>query len=162
MQTIIFIIGPSCAGKTTIGKLISQKYNLKFIDADTFHSKKNIKKMTKGISLKDEDRVVWLRKINREACLNKKTLIISCSALKTKYRKILKRNINTKFFYLKAPLKILKKRAKNRRHFMNNKLIKKQYITFEGSNNIVTISNLKKTQIIKRIIFYLDEIFFKD
>ena len=57
---IIFIIGVSGSGKTTIGKLLSKKTNLPFFDADDFHPKENIAKMNAGIPLNDTDRTPWL------------------------------------------------------------------------------------------------------
>ena len=36
----LILLGVSGSGKTTIGKLLSKKINIQFIDADDYHSKK--------------------------------------------------------------------------------------------------------------------------
>jgi gluconate kinase len=48
MQSIIFIMGVSGSGKTTVGKLLSEQTGLPFFDADIFHSAANIEKMKAG------------------------------------------------------------------------------------------------------------------
>lgn len=56
MQTILFIMGVSGSGKTTVGKLLSEQTGIPFFDGDDFHSTANIEKMKAGIPLTDEDR----------------------------------------------------------------------------------------------------------
>src|SRR5262245_57577181 len=96
MNRIIYIMGVSGSGKTTVGKLLSQKTNIPFFDADDFHSEANRLKMKNGIPLNDEDRKEWLQQLNtlarRQA--GDKGAIIACSALKEKYRAILSEDIN--------------------------------------------------------------------
>src|SRR5204863_7094941 len=88
---IIFIMGVSGSGKTTIGKLLSGKTTLPFFDGDDLHSDANKEKMKAGIPLTDDDRAEWLLKINQLAKeqMRKQGAIIACSALKEKYREIL-------------------------------------------------------------------------
>ena len=74
----------------------------KFIDADDHHSKENIKKMSNGISLNDNDRIPWLKSLNKIALQHENDnidCIIACSALTNKYRNILKNNLNHIIFY---------------------------------------------------------------
>ena len=42
----LILLGVSGSGKTTIGKLLSKKINIQFIDADDYHSKTNIQLMS--------------------------------------------------------------------------------------------------------------------
>ena len=49
----ILIMGVAGSGKTTIAKLLSKKINAFLIEADDYHSKKNIDKMSTGIPLND-------------------------------------------------------------------------------------------------------------
>ena len=55
----ILIMGVAGSGKTTIAKLLSKKINAFLIEADDYHSKKNIDKMSAGIPLNDDDRYDW-------------------------------------------------------------------------------------------------------
>ena len=53
-------MGVSGSGKTTIGQLLSAELICSFIDGDDFHPPVNIKKMSSGEALTDEDRWPWL------------------------------------------------------------------------------------------------------
>ena len=64
MNKVIFILGVSGCGKSTIGKLLSQDLNIPFFDGDDFHPEGNIKKMSNGIALNDDDRQSWLITLN--------------------------------------------------------------------------------------------------
>ena len=111
LSYFFFFIGPAGSGKSTLGKKFQKLKFFKFIEGDNFHSKKNINKMIYGKKLNFKDRKPWLRKINKYL-LNLKyssnNYIISCSALKKKYRNILSKNLDNCFFiYLKCKKKIL-------------------------------------------------------
>ena len=54
--SILVIMGVSGSGKTTIGQLLSTELICSFIDGDDFHPPANIKKMSSGEALTDEDR----------------------------------------------------------------------------------------------------------
>ena len=58
-------MGVAGCGKTSIGSLLAKKINAFFIEADNFHGKANIKKMSSGNPLNDEDRYGWLLKIKK-------------------------------------------------------------------------------------------------
>ncbi|HVE61106.1 MAG TPA: gluconokinase, partial [Chitinophagaceae bacterium] len=61
MNRIIYIMGVSGSGKTTIGNLLSKKTGIPFFDADDFHPEQNKEKMKAGQPLDDEDRKDWLK-----------------------------------------------------------------------------------------------------
>ncbi len=84
-------MGVAGSGKTTIAKLLSKKINAFLIEADDYHSKNNIDKMSAGIPLNDNDRYDWLIEIKKEIDKRKKiqNLVVACSALNEKYRSIL-------------------------------------------------------------------------
>jgi len=48
---IIIVMGVSGCGKTTIGKLLSERIGLSYYDADDFHPQSNIDKMISHIPL---------------------------------------------------------------------------------------------------------------
>lgn len=93
---MIVIMGVSGCGKTTIGKLLSQKTGLPFYDTDDFHTKANIEKMKNGIPLDDTDRQPWLESLSNhiKTCEANGSAILACSALNEKYRETLSSKIN--------------------------------------------------------------------
>ena len=89
---VIVVIGVEASGKTTIGKLLAERWHAQFADADDFHSDANKEKMHKGIALTDADRWPWLAAIRQrilEWIAAQKNGVITCSALKQSYRDFL-------------------------------------------------------------------------
>src|SRR2546423_5812956 len=99
---IIYIMGVSGSGKTTIGKLLSEKTALPFFDGDDFHSAAHKEKMKAGIPLTDDDRAEWLTILNHLAKeqMKRRGAIIACSALKEKYRKVLSGEITVPVYWI--------------------------------------------------------------
>ena len=60
------IVGASGSGKSTHGKLLAEKLQATFYDADDFHPAANVAKMKSGTPLNDEDRKPWLEKMSGE------------------------------------------------------------------------------------------------
>lgn len=133
---IIVVMGVAGCGKSTIGKLLAEQLSLPFIEADDFHSKENILKMSNGISLNDEDRYPWLQSLADELQLHqrRKGAVLACSALKENYRQILQKGLNEKiiWIYLEGNETILRERIKNRAgHFMPGTLLQSQMAILE-------------------------------
>lgn len=145
-----FLIGPAGSGKTTIGKKFHNLRSFRYVDGDNFHSKKNINKMMKGNDLTFRDRKPWLKRINfflRSKKNFKTNYVISCSALKNSYRKILSNKLdNYYFFYLKCNKKILFSRNLKRNHFFPVSLLDNQIKNFEHSNDLIIIKSSHNIQ----------------
>ncbi|XP_058752878.1 gluconokinase-like isoform X1 [Vicia villosa] len=149
---VIVIMGVSGAGKTTIGQKLEKEINYKYLDADDFHSQSNkekmssfntTEKMSMGIPLTDEDRKPWLESLRdaiEEYLINKKGLILGCSALKKQYREILRSGdpdyksegytSAVNFILLDVPAEVLiarvNKRAAEGKHYMPASLLQSQ------------------------------------
>ena len=141
-QFITFLImGVAGSGKTTIAQKLTEEINAFLIEADDYHSKNNIKKMSSGIPLNDEDRYDWLVKIREEIVKRQKTqnLVVTCSALKEKYRSIL--NVKNYYLvYLKINKETARKRINNRRdHFMPDTLVESQFSILEEPKKAITL-----------------------
>ena len=99
--------------------------------------------MSKGKKLTFKDRKPWLNKINLFLKSKKKSklnYVISCSALKKSYRKILSHKLNgCYFFYLKCSNKDLYYRNLKRNHFFPISLLNDQIDNFECSNDLIII-----------------------
>jgi gluconokinase len=132
---VIIICGVSGAGKTFLGKLLAEELNWQFYDADDFHSQGNIEKMRSGIALTDEDREPWLRRLREliEQCLAEDAnAVLACSALKKKYRDVLRVNDQVRFVFLRGEYATVARQLEGRRgHFMNPQLLRTQFANLE-------------------------------
>lgn len=132
---IIYIMGVSGSGKTTIGKLLSQKIAIPFFDGDDFHSLANKEKMKNRQPLTDDDRKEWLGELNKLAKeqIKLKGAIIACSALKEKYRNVLAEGLSeTKWIFLQGSYEEIHKRLEKRTgHYMPAQLLGSQFETLE-------------------------------
>ena len=150
-------MGVSGCGKSTIGKLLAQELNIPFFDGDDFHPEANIKKMSSGKPLNDNDRQSWLETLNKLAVSELKinSCIIVCSALKESYRAILNKNIqsNSKWVFLDGSFKqILDRINKRENHFMCSNLLKSQFDILEKPKNALKIDiSLTPENIVKTI-----------
>lgn len=89
---VIVVAGVSGSGKTTIGALLAERLGWEYAEADAFHSEANIAKMASGHPLTDADRLPWLQAI--AAWIDERLAaggsgVVSCSALKRRYRDLL-------------------------------------------------------------------------
>ncbi|CAO2832380.1 unnamed protein product [Amaranthus hypochondriacus] len=164
---VIVMMGVSGAGKTTIGNFLAEAASCAFLDADDFHSETNREKMRKGIPLSDEDRMPWLEMICnslKERITSGKVTILACSALKQKYREILrfadphyfpgKVDCAVKFVFLNVPVQVLadrlNKRLSNGEHFMPPSLLQSQLelLEIDASEGIIQVDATQNTTII--------------
>lgn len=134
MQSILFIMGVSGSGKTTVGKLLSAQTGFPFFDADDFHSATNIEKMKAGIPLTDEDRADWLEVLNTLAKKQEHIgAVIACSALKESYRKQLGEGLHrVHWLYLKGSYDLIHDRLLQRTdHYFSAAMLKSQFDILE-------------------------------
>lgn len=136
-------MGVSGSGKSTIGKLLSKKLGWQFFEGDSYHPDSNIQKMKSGVPLNDEDRKPWLLKLREiiERALSKnENIILSCSALKESYRKVLCINDDVKIVYLKGSIDVIKERMiKRENHFMKTNLLQSQFEALEEPSNAIVV-----------------------
>lgn len=133
-------MGVSSSGKSTIGAMVAQQLKSKFIDGDDLHPRANIEKMKSGSPLNDDDRAPWLQRINDAAFSieqKNETGVIVCSALKRKYRDLIReKNQKVKFVYLHGDFELVLKRMQSRKeHFMPVELLKSQFDTLEAPHD---------------------------
>ncbi|XP_048138264.1 gluconokinase [Rhodamnia argentea] len=141
--SVIVIMGVSGSGKSTIGHMLAEVMECRFLDADDFHPASNKEKMRKGIPLSEEDRIPWLETLQdtlRESLLDGKTAVLGCSALRKHYREILRSadpkyqsgsfSSSVKFVLLDVEAKVLAARLQIRaaegKHFMPPSLLQSQ------------------------------------
>ncbi|MEM7802814.1 MAG: gluconokinase [Chloroflexota bacterium] len=144
---VILVMGVSGSGKSTIGESLAQALGWHFYDADDFHPEANIKKMSAGVPLTDEDRWPWLDAIHQlfiKEMAAERPLVLAGSALKESYRRRLLRGIdkNAAIIFLKGSYDLIWQRMESRTgHYMQPNMLKSQFDTLEEprSENLITI-----------------------
>jgi len=132
----IIVMGIAGAGKTTVATRLAERLGCELADADEFHPKANIAKMSAGIPLVDEDRWPWLEAIAawiRTRAEADHTAVVTCSALKRAYRDVLRgASPGVVFVHLSGAPELIAERIRGRRgHFMPPALLASQLATLE-------------------------------
>jgi gluconokinase len=129
----LVVMGVSGSGKSTVGAALAQRLRVPFADADDFHPPANIAKMTAGHALDDSDRHPWLEAIGGWLADHDGGGVMSCSALKRKYRDQLRHHVDGLLFLLLhgTPEVIRQRQASRPGHFMPASLLSSQFATLE-------------------------------
>ena len=126
-------MGVSGSGKSTVGAALAQRLRVPFADADDFHPPANVAKMSSGEPLDDDDRYPWLEAIGEWLAAHPGGGVMSCSALKRKYRDQLREHCGEiEFLHLYGSTEVIGKRQASRPgHFMPPSLLASQFKTLE-------------------------------
>jgi gluconokinase len=132
----LVVMGVSGCGKSTIATALCARTGSAYIEGDDFHPAQNIQKMRAGIPLNDADRQGWLERLAQEATALLATrhhVVIACSALKRRYRDLLRQAIpNLGFVFLALTREEARERVSHRPgHFMPVSLIDSQLSELE-------------------------------
>lgn len=130
------------SGKTTVGEALSKSLGIPFMDADDFHPRENVMKMSRGEALTDDDRWPWLAAIVEYISNNhRQEFILGCSALKESYRAYLAQRLKVHPVLLDITFEEAKARMDQRKgHFMPSSLIQSQLDTLEIPTEAMRLS----------------------
>ena len=141
----LVVMGVSGCGKSTVGALLGRRLGKPFLDGDDFHPAANKEKMGAGIPLTDSDREPWLAVLGSllagQGVLPEGTddggpavpPIVACSALKRRYRDLLRGYApDLVFVHLAGSAEIIGARLDARAHeFMPRTLLDSQFAALE-------------------------------
>lgn len=132
----LVVMGVAGCGKSVVGAAIAQRIGGRLIEGDAFHSAANIEKMSAGIPLNDDDRAGWLTRLGEElaSALQKgERPVLTCSALKLRYRETLRKAVpGLGFVFLELTKEVAFERMQHRpEHFMPASLVDSQFATLE-------------------------------
>ena len=128
-------MGVCGSGKSTLGQALAQNLKCRFVEGDDLHPAANVEKMRSGMGLNDTDRTPWLKLLAgeiSEAAIVDQNLVLSCSALKRRYRDLLRAGDPTLvFIHLNGTQTLLAARLEARlqeepQHFMPQSLLESQ------------------------------------
>ena len=139
-------MGVSGSGKSTVGALLAGRLKWPYADADSFHSPANVAKMAAGHPLTDEDRAPWLQAIRAwidERVKQGEPGIVSCSALKRRYREVLRRPEVTIVYLHGTRAQIEPRMIARQAHFFRSSMLESQFAALEeptADENVVSVS----------------------
>lgn len=95
----IIVMGVAGSGKSTVGALLAERCDVPFVDGDVLHSAASVAKMAAGVPLDDLDRGPWLERTARVLAAHD-DVVVACSALKRRYRDVLRGARGVRFVFL--------------------------------------------------------------
>jgi gluconokinase len=130
---LLVVMGVSGSGKSTVGAALAGRLRVPFEDADDLHPQANIDKMSRGEALDDSDRYPWLEAIGEWLEAHPDGGVMTCSALKRKYRDQLRSHADDlEFVHLDGTPEVIARRQASRPgHFMPPSLLTSQFSTLE-------------------------------
>jgi len=142
---VIVLMGAAGAGKTTVGRQLSEELRWPFLDGDEVHPLENIAKMRRGTPLTDEDRRPWiqaLRKTIAEWLEQGMNAVLTCSLLTHAHRATVLAGYepHVKLVYLQASHALLHKRLTARTgHFAGVALLESQLALLEEPSDALVL-----------------------
>jgi len=132
----IVVMGVTGCGKSTIAAAICERAGAYLIEGDAFHPPENVRQMSAGIPLTDEDRQGWLEHLAQETAARLATcerVVVTCSALKRRYRDTLRHAVPELGFVFLAltPAQARERVAHRAGHFMPASLVDSQFRDLE-------------------------------
>lgn len=140
------IMGVAGAGKTVVGRVLSERLDSDFLEGDRRHSVRNIIKMASQRPLQDQDRLEWLLEIEndvRRAIERNIETVLTCSALKASYRRQLSSPGRVQPVWIDVPISELERRLTRREnHYMRPEMLNGPIAAFEPvspNENVITV-----------------------
>jgi gluconokinase len=132
----LVVMGVSGCGKSTLGNELAQRLGMRYVEGDELHPPANVERMAAGIALTDADRQGWLETIAnvlRDAREQAKPVVVTCSALKRRYRDVLREgDPNLRLVFLQGDPALLAQRIGARAdHYMPPSLLRSQLDSLE-------------------------------
>lgn len=134
-MTVYVVMGVSGCGKSTVGKLLAAALGARYAEGDSFHPPENVEKMRGGRPLDDNDRAPWLAAMAagiRDWNAKGETVVLACSALKRRYRDVLRGGGDVRFIHLAGEKALIGARLAARKgHYMPPTLLDSQFAALE-------------------------------
>ncbi len=150
---VVIVMGVCGAGKSLIGRGLSEAWSATFDDADDYHLPENREKLAAGIPLSDEDRRPWYAELRRRIVATRsagRRHVMACSALHTQLRSWLREDDAPEsflFILLESPREVIAQRMAARHdHFMPASLLDSQLATLEITADLHRVSNHREPQ----------------
>jgi len=136
MKGALIVMGPSGCGKSTLAQSLAGALGCRFVEGDALHPPGNVAKMSAGIALDDADREPFLERVG-EVCASQGPagVVVSCSALKRRYRDLIRSRAGQVPVMFVLPLldreTLMKRLTQRKHHFMPPALLDSQLAALE-------------------------------
>ena len=148
----LIVMGVSGCGKSSAAAGVAARLGLPLIEGDDYHPAANVQKMRSGNALNDDDRAGWLAKLGSLLSQNPDGVVMTCSALKRRYRDQLRQSARrVGFVFLELTPEQAKQRVSERgaAHFMPASLVDSQFADLEspmGEHKVLCVDATLGTQ----------------
>ena len=145
-KVALVIMGVSGCGKSSAGEAIAKLLGWELVEGDSYHSAESVAKMQTGTPLTDADREGWLARLALRLAQADAShgLVLTCSALKRKYRDQLRSAQQLGFVFLELDYATALERVQTRAgHFFSPDLVANQFATLEDPRtepDVLTVS----------------------
>jgi gluconokinase len=131
------VMGVAGCGKSSVGAALAERLGVRFIEGDRYHSPENVAKMSAGVPLTDDDRLHWLASLQgeiRASVQRGEGIVVACSALKRRYRDVLRDGAaDLRFAHLDGTRDLIAARMDAREgHYMPLSLLDSQFAALEA------------------------------
>ncbi len=142
------VMGVSGCGKSSVGSALARELGCEFIEGDDFHPDANKARMAAGLPLGDADRQGWLDELGRQLRARPEGAVLSCSALKRRYRDTLRAaSPGLRFVYLALDHATAQARVAGRSgHFFSPTLVDSQFEALEPPTDEPGVLRLDATR----------------
>jgi gluconokinase len=149
MTQSLVIMGVSGCGKSSLGQAVASALAQPLIEGDDFHSVANKAKMTSGTPLNDADRQAWLTELGQQLRAHAQGAVLTCSALKLKYRQQLRAaspGLRFAFLDITPSEALLRVAARAGEHLFPASLVDSQFAALESPTGETGVLTLDATQ----------------
>lgn len=162
MNVKIVVMGVAGCGKSTLGARLASSLGCELIEGDAHHPQASRDKMAAGIALDDSDRWPWLAGLGvalRECPGN---AVLSCSALKRRYRDLLRGAVTgLRFVHIDIRQEHAQARVASRpHHLFPASLVASQFAALEpplGEDGVLSVdAELPIADQVNSVIAWLD------
>jgi gluconokinase len=129
----VVVMGVAGSGKSSLAAGLARCARLPLIEGDDHHCEHSRLKMRAGIPLDDDDRHLWLQRLERALAAATGGAVLTCSALKRRYRERLRAaSPRVRFIFLAIdPGEALERVSRRPGHFFAPTLMDSQFAALE-------------------------------